>query len=48
MTSTRIVERLRAAGIAVEPHAEPYPYGRFAELQDPEGNHIQLWEPNAE
>ncbi len=43
-----IVERLRAAGIAVEPHAEPYPYGRFAELQDPEGNHIQLWEPNAE
>jgi len=42
-----MLERLRAAGIAVEPHTEPYPNGRFAELQDPEGNHIQLWEPNA-
>ena len=42
-----VVARLRAAGIAVEPHPEPYPNGRFAELEDPEGNHIQLWEPNA-
>jgi len=42
-----VVERLRAAGIAVEPHAAAYPNGRFAELQDPEGNHVQLWEPNA-
>jgi glyoxylase I family protein len=42
-----MVERLRAAGIEVEPHADPYPNGRFAELEDPEGNHIQLWEPNA-
>ncbi len=43
-----VVERLRSAGIEVEPHAEVYPNGRFAELQDPEGNAIQLWEPNAE
>ena len=42
-----MVERLRAAGIEVEPHAEEYPNGRFAELEDPEGNHVQLWEPNA-
>ncbi len=42
-----LVARLRAASIAVEPHAEPYPNGRFAELEDPEGNRIQLWEPNA-
>ncbi len=42
-----MVERLRAAGVAVEPHAEASPNGRFAELEDPEGNHIQLWEPNA-
>ena len=42
-----VVEALRAAGIAVEPHAETYPNGRFAELADPEGNPIQLWEPNA-
>ena len=40
------VARLRAAGIGVEPHAEEYPNGRFAELEDPEGNRIQLWEPN--
>jgi predicted enzyme related to lactoylglutathione lyase len=42
-----VVARLRAAGIEVEPHAEEYPNGRFAELADPEGNRVQLWEPNA-
>jgi predicted enzyme related to lactoylglutathione lyase len=26
---------------------ETYPNGRFAWLADPEGNRIQLWEPNA-
>ena len=41
------VADLRAAGVRVEPHAETYPNGRFAELEDPEGNRIQLWEPNA-
>ena len=38
---------LREAGVTVEPHPEAYPNGRFAELEDPEGNRIQLWEPNA-
>src|SRR5215216_4999502 len=33
-------------GMAVEQHAGPYPNGVFAELADPEGNPIQLWEPN--
>jgi glyoxylase I family protein len=42
-----IVERLRATGITVEPHEQEYPNGRFAELADPEGNRVQLWEPNA-
>ncbi|MDQ3608200.1 MAG: VOC family protein [Actinomycetota bacterium] len=42
-----MVEQLRRAGVVVEPHAESYPNGRFAELEDPEGNRIQLWEPNA-
>jgi hypothetical protein len=23
------------------------PNGRFAELEDPEGNRVRLWEPNA-
>jgi len=42
-----MVQDLRAAGVAVVPHDETYPNGRFAELRDPEGNRIQLWEPNA-
>ncbi len=37
--------QLRAAGIEVELDPEKYPNGRFARLQDPEGNPIQLWEP---
>jgi glyoxylase I family protein len=41
-----MVEQLRAAGIEVHPHEHGYPNGRFAELADPEGNRIQLWEPN--
>jgi glyoxylase I family protein len=36
--------QLRAAGIAVTVDPEIYPNGRFASLQDPEGNPIQLWE----
>ena len=42
-----MVEKLRADGISVEPDPEPYPNGRFAWLEDPEGNRIQLWEPNS-
>ena len=40
-----MVEQLRAAGETVDVHAETYPNGRFAELRDPEGNGIQLWQP---
>jgi predicted enzyme related to lactoylglutathione lyase len=36
--------QLRAAGVAVEVDGETYPNGRFARLNDPEGNPIQLWE----
>jgi glyoxylase I family protein len=42
-----MVEHLRREDIVVEPHTEAYPNGRFAELEGPEGNRIQLWEPNA-
>ncbi|HEU0025436.1 MAG TPA: VOC family protein [Thermoleophilaceae bacterium] len=42
-----MVERLQAADIAVDLDPESYPNGRFAGLEDPEGNRIQLWEPNA-
>jgi glyoxylase I family protein len=40
--------QLRAAGIEVKVDPRQYPNGRFARLQDPEGNPIELWEPKVE
>jgi glyoxylase I family protein len=40
-----MIDQLRKAGITVEEHAQAYPNGRFAELTDPEGTPVQLWEP---
>ncbi|MDP9434859.1 MAG: VOC family protein [Actinomycetota bacterium] len=40
-----MVRQLRAAGIDVAVDPETYPNGRFADLRDPEGNPVQLWEP---
>ena len=40
-----MVQQLRRADIVVDVHETPYPNGRFAELIDPEGTPIQLWEP---
>ena len=37
--------QLRALGEEVTLDPEPYPYGRFARLHDPEGNAVELWEP---
>ena len=39
-----MVEQLRSSGIAVEVDPEVYPNGRFAQLHDPEGNAVQLWQ----
>jgi glyoxylase I family protein len=41
----KMAAQLRAARIAVEIDLQSYPNGRFASLQDPEGNPIQLWQP---
>ncbi|HEV7319932.1 MAG TPA: VOC family protein [Ensifer sp.] len=41
-----MVEQLRNAGIEVTLNPEAYPNGRFARLHDPEGNPIELWQPN--
>lgn len=38
--------QVRAAGAEVEIDPEDYPNGRFAWTADPEGNRIQLWQPN--
>ncbi|WP_428409849.1 VOC family protein [Hyphococcus sp.] len=40
-----MAKQLRANGIDVEVDPEEYPNGKFAQLFDPEGNPIQLWEP---
>ncbi len=40
-----MVSQLRAAGIAVDVDPEVHPNGVFAQLADPDGNPIQLWEP---
>lgn len=37
--------QLRAAGITVKIDDETYPNGRFARIEDPDGNPIELWEP---
>jgi predicted enzyme related to lactoylglutathione lyase len=39
-----MVAQLRSAGIAVAVEETVYPNGRFAQLKDPEGNPIELWE----
>jgi glyoxylase I family protein len=41
----KLVSQLTAAGIAVKVDPTAYPYGRFAHLQDLEGNPIELWQP---
>jgi predicted enzyme related to lactoylglutathione lyase len=41
----KMAAQLRDAGIAVELDPKTYPNGRFGRLSDPEGNPIQLWEP---
>ena len=40
-----IVDQLRAGGTEVTVDPGEYPNGRFASLADPEGNPIQLWQP---
>jgi glyoxylase I family protein len=40
-----MVAQLRRAGETVDLDPQRYPNGRFAEVRDPEGNGIQLWQP---
>ena len=40
----RILEQLRRSGAKIE-KVEEASFGRFARLEDPEGNRIELWEP---
>ena len=40
-------QRLREAGVEVEPNIEDGEYGKFGWLTDPAGHRIELWQPPA-
>jgi predicted enzyme related to lactoylglutathione lyase len=40
-----LLEALAKEGVSIEPKREEYDYGKFAWINDPEGNKIELWEP---
>jgi glyoxylase I family protein len=40
-----MVAQLQGKGVDVKVDPDTYPNGRFAQLNDPEGNPIQLWQP---
>ena len=42
-----MVTQLQTAGIDVTVDPQSYPNGRFAKLHDPEGNPIELWQPQS-
>jgi predicted enzyme related to lactoylglutathione lyase len=41
-----MLDQLRAAGVAVDDKVDDTPFGKFGWLLDPDGNRIELWEPN--
>jgi predicted enzyme related to lactoylglutathione lyase len=43
-----VLERLAKAGARVDPKREDFSYGKFAWFWDPEGNRVELWEPQGE
>jgi predicted enzyme related to lactoylglutathione lyase len=38
------LEKLRAAGVEIDPKRQDEDYGRFAWAYDPDGNKIELWQ----
>jgi len=42
----RLVEELKAEGVNVVGKVDVQPIGKFCHILDPEGNAIELWEPN--
>lgn len=41
-----LVAELRSVGVTIVDEIETYDYGKFVYILDPEGNKIELWEPN--
>lgn len=42
-----LLQQLASAGVWIDPKRDDSEYGRFAWIQDPEGNRIELWQPPA-
>lgn len=41
-----LMEQLRKDGVTITDKIETASYGKFVHIMDPEGNKIELWEPN--
>lgn len=41
-----LVKRLSENGVTICDEIESFEYGKFVHVMDPEGNKIELWEPN--
>ena len=41
-----LVQELQKEGVTILDKVESYDYGKFVHILDPEGNKIELWEPN--
>jgi predicted enzyme related to lactoylglutathione lyase len=41
-----LVEELEKEGVTITDDIEAVEYGKFVHIMDPEGNKIELWEPN--
>lgn len=39
------LEKLKTRGVKIVDDVQSYEYGKFAHIEDPEGNRIELWEP---
>ncbi len=41
-----LMDKLKAAGVKIAGDVQEESYGKFAWIYDPEGNRLELWEPN--
>jgi predicted enzyme related to lactoylglutathione lyase len=42
----KLLEVLKEEGVEIVGEIEEYDYGKFGWIMDPEGNKVELWEPN--
>jgi D-3-phosphoglycerate dehydrogenase len=41
-----LLDKLKEEGVTIVGEMQTYEYGKFGWILDPEGNKIELWEPN--